>query len=380
MNTEKPVVKKEEKLPRGVEKLTPNAEEMAPKLVKFSVVFLGCYFFFHYVLICLSPGVYKYYLRFTRSFEPVMPKDAPKDITPVREVFGVHDYAATREHFGSEVIIFRNYTDCRRTFDKVVYPKRKNQIDTYMKIKYREESPGNAYVPGTHRGQGHVSRKLSEVLSRKDPLEYASFLRIFHGEDYTALLNAKAEDKFEFDSSFISFFDRPIVSTGIHAAPVAQTLSLQCYGTKSWLFWKATDMEKFGIHPVATPHAMVTTGDPESILKIPTKVATAYPGDLMYFPPFYFHAVATNPGKNIMFAIRKIDGESFKMSLKISVRLTWEWILRYAHTQFYNKSGKKGFHEGEQEQPFKDTYEREIFDLHTEVFGHVNSLSEFELP
>ena len=370
---------KEETNARNVQKLSLGAAETAPKVVKKAALVFFVYILICDVVMCVWPGLFRLYLRYYLSFEPVMPSDAPNDITPVTDVYGVHDYASAKEYLGSEVIIFRNFTDCKSTFDNVVFPRRKDQVDTYTHIEYLDK-PGNAYRPGVIKGD-FVDRKLAEVLKRKDPNEFASFLQIFSDIDFKDLLKAKADDKFAFDHTFISFFKKPIVSTGIHAAPAAQTLSLQCYGTKSWLFWKSSDLIRHKIHPVASPQGQVMSGNPESILKIPTKIANMYPGDLLYFPPFYYHAVATNSGKNIMFAIRKLDRESFVRSIKVSPRLTFHWVVRYMYTQFFfNKTGKQGFHENKERFPFKAAIFEEVVKKQFDTFANYDGLDAFALP
>jgi len=332
----------------------------------------------HYGLLCAFPSVFRYYLRYWRSFDPVMPADAPKDITPVREVFGVHNYDELKKYMGDDVIIFRNYTDCASTFNNIVYPRRKDQLDNYVKISYNPEGPGNSYAPGVTKGE-IVTRSLKEVFKRADPYEFASFLKIFHSEDYKVLLKAGPDDDFAFDSSFISHFKEPIVSTGIHAAPVAQTLSLQCEGTKAWVLWRSSDLDKYGIYTVASPQGQVMTGDPESILKIPTKIAKVYPNDLMYFPPLYYHAVATNPGRNVMFAIRKVDRKSLIRSFRASMNLTISWFLRYCHTQLHNNSAKRGFFENKDRFPFKDAIFEEVVSKQFKTFANVDTLDDFGL-
>ena len=122
----------------------------------------------HYGLLCAFPSVFRYYLRYWRSFDPVMPADAPKDITPVKEVFGVHNYDELKKYIGDDVIIFRNYTDCASTFNNIVYPRRKDQLDNYVKISYNPEGPGNLYTPGVTKGE-IVTRSLKEVFKRTDP-------------------------------------------------------------------------------------------------------------------------------------------------------------------------------------------------------------------
>ena len=92
-----------------------------------------------------------------------MPADAPKDITPVREVFGVRNYDELKKYMGDDVIIFRNYTDCASTFNNIVYPRRKDQLDNYVKISYNPEGPGNSYTPGVTKGE-IVTRSLKEVF------------------------------------------------------------------------------------------------------------------------------------------------------------------------------------------------------------------------
>merc|ERR1712071_605649 len=131
-----------------------------------------------------------------------------------------------------------------------------------------------------------------------------------------------------------------------------------CYGTKSWLFWKSSDLEKYGARPITSPQGNIMAGDPESLVKIPTKVATVYPGDMMYFPPLYYHAVATNPGKNVMFAIRKLDRESLWQSFSVSPSLTMNFFFRTLHTMLYNSSGKIGFFHNKEVHPFKNAHLR----------------------
>lgn len=298
----------------------------------------------------------------------------------VKEVYGIHEYKELLPLLGYEIVIFRNYTDCKQKFDNVLYPRHEEQMDTYREVEYNDKIQGNAYVPGVFKGK-LVNRTLSETIRNESPNEYASFLKIFDQEDYREILNADDSHKFKFDSSFISYFKRPVVSTQVHAAPMAQTLSVQCYGKKAWLFWKSHELVQHGIYPEATPHGVLLNGSPDSIVKTPTYRAVVNPNDLLYFPPFYYHAVASSSGKNVMFAIRKVDLKSFKMSLSINLKGTIFFLLRktYHFIQSKSQRNKIGFIETDDSMGFKNVFYNFFIKQREKAFGSFDGFSDFNL-
>jgi len=309
-----------------------------------------------------------------------MPSSAPKQITDAKEIYGVHTYNDAIKHFGDEILIFRNFSNCAEKFDNILYPRRKDQVDTYVGVDALKGQPGNVYASGTKRTDESIEKSLGDLLAEASPDYYATFLRIFNEDDYRVMLNADNKTKFAYDSSFISHFEEPVVSTPTHSAPMAQTFSVQCYGSKAWLFHHVRDLKKHGFIPQANPHGVIINGSPESILKIPTVRAVVNPNDVMYFPPFYFHAVATSPGKNIMFAIRRSSLQSIKMSFKTSATLSTMWIARYSFMQFWNKRKRRGFFVADNYMPFKSEWMDNVFAKQKELFQDYNGLEDFQLP
>lgn len=304
------------------------------------MVFCGpCCFYF--LLLGFSPTMFKMYIEMFLSVENILPLDAPLDITDMEEVYGVHSYEETLPYTKFNMdrpLIFRNFSDCATTFETEIVPKRAKQIDEYRKVAYLpEHRPGNVYVRGVLNDEP-VMRSLEDTLNSQSPDEYASFLRMFDQTDYKILMNTTwAHAKyFGMDTSFISHFSWPVVSSPIHAAPMIYTYSLQCYGIKSWLFWSHITLNKHAHYTVVHPGGGLITGSPHSIVRIPTIRANVGPGDLLFFPPMWYHAVATSAGKNVMFAMRRAEWRTFLTSFLISPRDTIFWNMRTFYHQPYN--------------------------------------------
>merc|ERR1711933_392780 len=163
---------------------------------------------------------------------------------------------------------------------------------------------------------------------------------------------------------------------------MAQTLSVQCYGTKAWLFWKSQDLVKHGIYPEATPHGVLLNGSPDSIVKIPTYRAVVNPNDLLYFPPFYFHAVASTPGRNMMFAIRKIDLQAAKLSFKVAFKKTVLTIQRKLYHYLTSSAQRSvhGFRHLDDYLGFKEAFAEEVHHNQVSTFQDYDGLADFMLP
>lgn len=345
-------------------------------LVKGTVAYAVLYF----GLLGLCPPVYRLYLNTFFSYHDLMPSDAPKQITDAKEIFGVHNFNEALEHFGDEVVIFRNYSNCAEKFDNIIYPRRKDRIDNYVGVETIEGSQGNVYAAGTRGTDEQISKSLGDLLDEASPDYYATFLRIFDTDDYRVMLNADNETKFAHDSSFISHFKQTMVTTPTHSAPIINTFSVQCYGSKSWLFHHIRDLTKHGFIPQTNPHGVIINGSPDSIVRIPTIRAVVHAGDVLYFPPFYYHAVASTAGKNVMFAIRKASLDSFKKSFKTSATLSIFWALRYSFMQLYNKKKRKGFFFGNDYMPFKSEWLDIVVKKQKEVFQEYHGIDDFNLP
>ena len=194
---------------------------------------------------------------------------------------------------------------------------------------------GNVYSRGINL-HDRVYKTLDETIKEESPNRFASFLRIFNASDYGIILNTNDTSDFKLDTSFISFFPRDVVSTMVHAAPVGVTYSVQCYGSKNWLFWKHDTLVANGITTMFNPAGVLIGGTPQSITRIPTIRAIVHPNDVLYFPAFYWHAVATTGGKNLMFAIRRVSGPILRASLRTAPRqLMFAWM--HGARNFFSK-------------------------------------------
>lgn len=342
----------------------------------------------YYLILGCVPIAHDIHVKFYAAYDDIVPVDTPKSITPVREIHGVHSFNDMQpiiEDIVDEAIIFRNYHDCKSKFENVLYPRRKDHKDSFIVSDVDPDVRGNLYAAGISITNETVDRSLKDMLTEASPNNYASFMQIFEQEDYRYLLNVDNETKFLVDSSFISHFRHALVSTSVHSSYGVDTYSVQCFGVKSWLFYSVKDLEKYGFNPLPAPHGVIINGSPDSLSRVPSKRAIMYPGDVMYFPAFYYHAVATSPGKNLMFAIRRFSIKSLKKSFKASVRCTLLAILRHKVRQYYDRyygKEKLGFtiRPADDYTPFKSSYDNDIFRKQKQIFKHVDGLSDFELP
>jgi len=351
--------------------------------ISIAIKLIVAYAVLYFGLLGFCPPAYMLYLKIFESYEDLMPSTAPKQITDAKEFFDVHSFNEAKKFFGEEIIIFRNYSNCADNFEKIIYPRRKDQIDEYLGVEMKPYQ-GNVYVPGAELTNETLKKSLKDLLDEASPDYYASFLRIFKPDDFQVMLNTDNETRFGIDSSFISHFKNNIVSTPIHSAPFVDTFSVQCYGTKSWLFTHVRDLKKYGFIPQVNPHGVIINGSPDSIVRIPTIRAIVNPGDVMYFPPFYFHAVASSAGKNIMFAIRAPSIASIKRSFKTSMNLSTLFIIRRMYTRYYNKyinkSKRRGFFSSKDYVPFKSQFMDNIIPRQFEKFKEYEGISDFQLP
>lgn len=315
----------------------------------------------YFTLLGFSPFLFEIWLEMNSGFTHTMPLDAPVDITDMEEVTGVHTFADMLPYTQwnkDRPIIFRNFTDCASTFESHILPRRAKQVDAYRTVHYSgEHIPGNVYAKGIRQGPV-VHKSLEDTINDESPNEYASFLRIFDHDDYRLLMNTTWDyaKKFKMDTSFISHFSYALVSSNAHAASMTSTFSLQCYGYKAWLFWSSQTLNKYGHYTAMFPAGAIISGTPQSIIRIPTVRAVVGPGDLMFFPPLWYHAVMSSAGKNIMFALRQLDMSTAVSSFRTSSRDSLLWLLRtiYDKPRIFNTltawvSGAKSWARGEKE-------------------------------
>ncbi|RYG67368.1 hypothetical protein EON64_07595 [archaeon] len=107
------------------------------------------------------------------------------------------------------------------------------------------------------------------------------------------------------DTNFLGNFPRDVMATPIHAAAYPNTYALQYIGTKLWVFMSPEDMERY--NPINSPSTLLQTGSEAAFFRDTpaVSISVADPGDLVYFPPHWGHAVVTKAGPNVMFALRE---------------------------------------------------------------------------
>jgi hypothetical protein len=150
----------------------------------------AAYVVLYFGILGLSPAAFDLYMKQFRNMEGPEDLSVEPQITNAREVFGVHDYdeVVNISSGMDEVIIFRNFSDCRHKFETSLLPRRKDQYDTYRLITPTNHT-GNVYVTGYTKG-GTISKTLGETIADESPTYYASFLRLFDKHDYAELPGA----------------------------------------------------------------------------------------------------------------------------------------------------------------------------------------------
>merc|ERR1712127_52599 len=88
-----------------------------------------------YLLVLgFSPAAFRIWVRWYYDDAHVMPLDAPDNIGEAIEVYGIQDdfhhieTYLNDQNLLSEVVVFRNFTDCDDTFRNVVYPRNQDKV------------------------------------------------------------------------------------------------------------------------------------------------------------------------------------------------------------------------------------------------------------
>lgn len=350
-------------------------------LTKNVLIGIFGYCIFYFGLLGFNPTIYRYYLRYYRSLAPTIPANCTTQITEAKEVFNIHAYNDMLPYLDEDIIIFRNFTNCAEKFEKVLYPRHKDKVDSVELITFYD-GPGNVFFPGVNRTRNVIYKTLKEILNEKSFEYFPAFLQLFDNDDYRLLLNADNSSNFLWESTFITHFMDNIVTTPSHGDQGLQSLAIQCYGTRSFLFNRLTDLRKNGFMPVPIINGAIMRGTPDTLTKIPTVRAIIHPNDVLYFPPMYYHAVATLKGKNMMFSVRKRDRNTIKLALKASPAFLLLAILRLTYKNTFYKPEKKGFYITKNYMPFFDEFWDEIQNYRIDAgsFHKYDGLIDFGLP
>jgi hypothetical protein len=151
------------------------------------------------------------------------------------------------------------------------------------------------------RFEAGLSANISEVLESKYN-EYIGFEPLLTPEEGVELFGREDNGRIV-DHTFLSNFKETIVTTFVHGASVSTSWSYQMVGKKTWFLWGpsfATPFNAAWFCRVKLPGQ----GDEFAIFSTPTIRVTVNAGDILVFPPDWYHAVVTHRGFNVMTTFR----------------------------------------------------------------------------
>jgi hypothetical protein len=172
-------------------------------------------------------------------------------------------------------------------------------------------SYGSMWTAGVKSGE-KVEMSLGEFLTApQDPTSktalYASFIQFLQSNVVVDATGKSIEEFIDVraDTNFLSNFPRDVLATPIHAAPLGNSFAFLYAGRKFWLMASPESMEKY--HAINTPSTMLLSGSEKTYFTEEDQVLVAdqEPGDLLYFPGHWGHAVVTKEGPNAMCVLRE---------------------------------------------------------------------------
>lgn len=113
------------------------------------------------------------------------------------------------------------------------------------------------------------------------------------------------------EQGFISNLQQSTVTAQLHCNPMTMSMAVQYVGTKTWLFFGDQESNaRDGWEIVPAPLAAYPSHAPKA-KKMKYFLYTSQPGDVMFFPPSWSHAVVTHKGPNVMINFRQFFMKQF---------------------------------------------------------------------
>lgn len=149
------------------------------------------------------------------------------------------------------------------------------------------------------------------------------------------------------DTSFFSWNTRKAVTTAIHANWPADTIAIQLAGRKQWVLMDSFEIKQTHKEQGLQWFAGYTGGvlypslhiDENFVSRL--QIVTANPGDMLFFPPYGAHVVVTDPGLNVMTALRY---ENVMKGLKVDFKNQIQAALGYLFMNRFHTGGNQKFH------------------------------------
>lgn len=151
-------------------------------------------------------------------------------------------------------------------------------------------------------------------IMRQEPL-FISFDNDFLGKENPVLLKELNLEgifpgqEFFLNTLFMSNFERPVLASSYHAAAQNNNF-FTCRGKKHWYFYAPQYLKYTSAY--MSRNVMWTSNEMDKYSKdvferLPGTDIVLEPGDMLYVPPFWLHAVATSQGESIAIANRFHD-------------------------------------------------------------------------
>jgi hypothetical protein len=151
---------------------------------------------------------------------------------------------------------------------------------------------------------------VKEVMS-PDNTQYLSFEPFLIKDEIVDMVGEEVYAKTMTDTNFIGNFNETIMTASIHGAPSGISWALQMVGDKTWFMWSPeTSYEHFNNHWFSTT-SFPALGDENYLFNLPTYKVRICAGDILSFPPKWYHSVITHPGPNLLLNIRTVYGPNW---------------------------------------------------------------------
>jgi hypothetical protein len=285
----------------------------------FKIAFLVGIFFFLFgpvVLEYVPPAILQPFVRFPYGTN-LYPNLESKEFLEIKvyenlTMKAIYEVVATI----NEPVLFRGAVLDSETIGRRIVDRLASSDKRYMSQRF--EARPYDFFRGS-RFEAGLTANISEVLESKHN-EYLSFEPLLTPEEGVELLEVNQHSQIQIleDNSFLSNFTDTIVTTFVHAAPASMSWVYQMVGKKTWYFWSPsleTPLNSGWFCRVNVP----SQGDEAALFSHQAIRVTVNAGDILVFPPQWFHTVVTHSGFNFMINLRTKYGHYFP-SLIRSIR------------------------------------------------------------
>jgi hypothetical protein len=264
-----------------------------------SLISGGLFYVFGPVIVEYSPPSLMPFTRFPYGSN-LYPNLESKQFIDIK----VHENLTMKEVYEvvttiNEPVLFRNVVPesekvARRIVDRLASSERQYLSQRFQARPYD-------FFRGS-RFEAAQWSNISEVLESKHN-EYIGFEPLLTPEEEFVLFGTKEKTRIV-DHSFLSNFNETLVTTFVHAAAVSTSWSFQLAGRKTWYFWSPSLFETTFNSGWFCRVMLPSHGDEYALFSLPTMRVNVNQGDILVFPPMWYHAVVTQNGFNMMITYR----------------------------------------------------------------------------